>query len=207
MLASRQVGQLEGEVRERGDHEGVIDLAGAQHRVHVGQRPGLDGDDLAAVEALRDRGLGVLGEEAVERVVLDRRVGRGHAEPAPPLGHVAGLLGELARGGLLGGLAGIDHAAGDLDADPIDAGAVLPDQHHAPVGRQRDHVDPVDALEQREPLGRAGARVIRLEERGGEDLVVVAWDARAELPAEVVGHAAERSSNSFCHRHDRAGAV
>ncbi len=41
------------------------------------------------------------------------------------LGNVARLLLQLADGGLLGGLAGVDQAGGELDDDLVDGGAVL----------------------------------------------------------------------------------
>ena len=62
-------------------------------------------------------GLEVLAEE--EEHPLAHHPGRDEpfADPDDPPGAVAGLLGQLARGGLLGGLAGIDRPGGDFQQD------------------------------------------------------------------------------------------
>src|SRR5205823_1679453 len=52
------------------------------------------------------------------------------------------------------------------------------------VRRQRDHVDPIDALDQRESLARAAARMLGVDEYRAKDAVVVAGRARAEPPFE-----------------------
>ena len=45
------------------------------------------------------------------------------------LGLVAGLFAELAERGVLGRLARVDHAAGDLERESVGAEAVLPHEH------------------------------------------------------------------------------
>ena len=142
-------------------------------------------DDLAAVEAAgRAVRLGIEREVAVQVVVLIAGFGATLPSCCHVARRVAGLLDELARRGGLRVFARVDHAAGDLEAHLLDADPVLADQHDVLVGRQRDHVDPVDRFDQREPL-RAGARVRAVDERGREDAVVVTGVARAEAPREI----------------------
>ena len=112
--------------------------------------------------------------------------GRDLAEQLPAAAGVAGLLGELAGGG---GARDPRRARscrrGSRGRPASVPGPELADQHDPVVGGQRDHVDPVGALDQREPLDRAGARVGAVDERGREDPVVVAGQPRAELPDQV----------------------
>jgi hypothetical protein len=68
----------------------------------------------------------------------------------------------------------------------VGARAILAHQHDAVVGGQRDHVDPVDGLDDREALRLAGRRMGRIDEVGREDLVVAAGVAVATRPAQVV---------------------
>src|SRR5690606_22514551 len=95
-----QGGCAQREVREGIDDQRVGDAAVAQHRGDLCERRELDRDDLAAVELLRVRALGIEREERVEEVVLDRGIRRHHPERLPARRGVAGLLDELAlRGG------------------------------------------------------------------------------------------------------------
>src|SRR6185503_3447957 len=183
-LAGTEVAAAKCEVGERDDDERVVDVAVEDPALAVGERRGLDAEHLALVGRSRPGQGDAADEHGVERVALDRRVGRDLAEQLDRAAGVAGLLGELAGGGGAWVLAGVDHPARDLEADPVDPRAVLADQHDALVGGQRDHVDPVDAVDQRESLARAGARVGRLDERGGEHAVVVAGEPGAELPGQ-----------------------
>src|SRR5262249_54445569 len=82
----------------------------------------------------------------------------------------------------------IDHAAGNLEADLVFAEPILADEHHVLVVGQRDHVDPVTALDQRERAA-ANARVRDLDERGAKHLVLVPGRAAFDAPLQIViGH-------------------
>src|SRR3569832_2240508 len=113
-LLKRQMGECR-------DDERVIDTAVADRGVALGERRGLDVDHLGAIEPLGRRLDGVASEERVQVVRHDRRVRRDPAVRLPVRGRIAGLLGELARGGLGRGLARVDHAAWNLEADLVRA--------------------------------------------------------------------------------------
>jgi hypothetical protein len=83
------------------------------------------------------------GEEAVQPVREQRRV-RAHGRERHDLVRcVAGLLEQLARGGLGGRLAGIDEATRRLERDLARAVAILAHHHDLALGRHGDHVHPI----------------------------------------------------------------
>src|SRR3569623_2163379 len=128
-LLKRQMGECR-------DDERVIDTALADRGVALGERRGLDVDHLGALEPLGRRLDGVAREERVQVVRHARRVRRDPAERLPVRGRVAGLLGELARGGLGRGLARVDHAAWNLGAALVRADPELADQDDTVLGGQ-----------------------------------------------------------------------
>ena len=84
--------------------------------------------------------LAVQGQKGVVPVALQRRVGMRHAEQPPPPAAESRLLLQLAARGLLGGLAGVHDAPGDLQRLGVDPRAVLPHHHRLPRGGEGDDV-------------------------------------------------------------------
>ena len=111
------------------------------------------------VEPRLSRGPRAARDEREAAVGLERRVRLEREERLEALRLVARLLEELAARGLLGRLAGVDHAAGDLERQRVGAEAVLPDEDDAIVGRHRDDVAPVGEAQREGVAARAAGGV------------------------------------------------
>src|SRR5581483_3360886 len=127
--------------RERIEHRGqrhpVGHLAALRDPAHVRDLHPLDPLGLAGVGRLADVGRAV-GEVDVEALIgqpVGRLVGD---EVAQRAGRPTGLLDRLAGGGLLGRLAGLDAAGGDLPAPGVGDEPVTPEQQQPAVGVVHD---------------------------------------------------------------------
>ena len=158
------------------------DRSGTDGRTHLVQVEGVDHDVLAGIQLDGVRGASVLGQEVVAQVVLKGGVGLDDAQDVPALGRVAGLLAQLAAGGLQRVLAGIHHAAGDLRRDALPPEAVLPHHHDAPLRGQGHDVGPGGHPQDQASVGQAGARVLQRVEARAPDQDVGALLAREDPP-------------------------
>src|SRR5579859_5930477 len=128
-------------------------------------------DLLHRIQSRRCRGPRAPGDEGVAAVALQGRVGLDDDEQVGAVRLVAGLFAELAKRGVLGRFARVDHAAGDLERERVAPEAVLPYEDDLVARRQRNHVAPVVAAEgERVPAGLP-ARILELDAVDLEDAV------------------------------------
>ena len=110
---------------------------------------------------------------AVKQVLL-MMAGLGKTRPmiCAPLAGIAGFLAQFASARRLGrSVARVNHPAGNFQFDGVGAMAILFDQDHALVGRERNDVDPIDRVNNKKLVVLARARRALLHRINGEDLV------------------------------------
>ena len=90
----------------------------------------------------------VLNQHGEGPVAQDGRIRPDASKHARVFAFVTGLLAQFAHGGCHRvGLAGVHHAAGNLQFHGVRAVPVLLDHHEHSVGREGDDVDPVNTVE------------------------------------------------------------
>ena len=124
------------------------DLAGPDQLRHRRQRREQNFRLLGRIELGIALQGAVVRDEHMTAISLDGGIGVGDAEGLDPEGVVAGFFAHFAAGALASrGVLGIQHAAGNLEGEILDAMAELADQYHFACCCEGNDIDPIPALE------------------------------------------------------------
>ncbi len=101
----------------------------------------------------------VVCDEHMTAIALNGGIGVCDPEGLDPEGVVAGFFAHFASGALASrGVFGIQHAAGNLQGEILDAVPELADQYHFACGCQGNDIDPIPAFEDEKVMLLARSR-------------------------------------------------
>ena len=111
------------------------------------------------IKLQRVQALAILDHDCVADVAHDRRIGEDLTDTLRVLSLITGFFSQFASARRFGGRVGcIHHASRDFQLDGVRAMAILLHHHQLIFGRERNNIDPIDAINDEEIVFALRAR-------------------------------------------------